>query len=288
MQESASGGIESFQAEVKVYSSVDRKPYSNRLVSQYRLATKLIDGELYTRIDFPADPENKIAARTFVSNGKELILLDSTTNKVVHRGPVPTEMQDVGLMVNQKPVSLFQKLDISSLRTKFRELQCDVQSADNGRLWAITVSSDILSRYALPQGKSIQSLRIYLDETMGTVAGTEMVTTEEDGTVLTIKETNIYTEKDGIPILIGKVEERHIDKPYTIDTSDSSVKPLNTESAPIISVSEANKLIAEGLAIPMDVAMEGDPSDPDYTETNITVYESIQLNTVPDMLFKVF
>ncbi|HOJ98753.1 MAG TPA: hypothetical protein PLW34_04275, partial [Termitinemataceae bacterium] len=63
MQESASGGIESFQAEVKVYSSVDRKPYSNRLVSQYRLATKLIDGELYTRIDFPADTENKIAAR---------------------------------------------------------------------------------------------------------------------------------------------------------------------------------------------------------------------------------
>lgn len=286
-QPSKSGGIESFQANVKVYSNIDRKPSSGRLVSQYKLATKIIDGIIYTRLDFPADPEKNIAARTIVSNGSEMVLLDSATGKIEQRIPVPEQTADLIKTVSQKPVSLFQKIDVAQLRKTFSDLQWDMESNDQKTRWVIHYPVELLARYNVNSTQKLQSFKLYLDEASGTAAGYEQVVAEEDGTVITTKSTNIYTEKDGVPIPIGMVQESHYDEPYTIDTSDSSVAPYDVEAAPEVSAEEAQQLIESGQALAID-AMTGDPSNPDYTEQTITVYDSIELNAAPDILFKVF
>lgn len=286
-QPSQSGEIESFQAEVKIYSSIDRKPSSAHLVSQYRLATKIIDGTIYTRMDFPEDQEHTIAARTVVSNGKDLVLLDSASGKVEYRLPVPEQAADLIQNTSQRPTTLFQKINVTQLRETFKDLQWDMESNEGRTRWVVNFPLQILSRFNAVPGQQIKSFKLYLDEANGTVAGSEQVMVQEDGTIITTKNTTIYTEKDGVPIPIGMVEDSHYDLPYTIDTSDSAVGPYNEDTAPEISPEKARELIENGQAIEIN-AMTGDPSNPDYTEQTITLYDSIELNTAPDILFKVF
>ncbi|MCA1950180.1 MAG: hypothetical protein LDL24_06395 [Treponema sp.] len=286
-QPSPSGGIDSFQANVKVYSKVDRMPASAKLVSQYRMATKIIDGLVYTRLDFPVDQVHNIAARTIVSNGNEMIVLDSASGKVEYRLPVPEQTADLVKGVSQKTTSLFQKIDVPLLRKTFSDLQWDMESNEQKTHWVIHYPIDMLARYNTNPGQKLQSFKLYLDEANGTVAGYEQIMVEEDGTIITTKNTTLYTEKDGVPIPIGTVQDTHYDKPYTIDTSDSSVPPYNEETAPEISAAEAQQLIESGQAIELNT-MSGDPSNPDYTEQTIAVYDSIELNTAADILFKVF
>jgi hypothetical protein len=257
------------------------------MVSQYRLATKIIDGQIYTRLDFPEDTQNKIAARTVVTNGKEIICFNPITNEVQMRGPVPDTFTDSLSEFSERPRSLFQKLDIAQMRTRLASLNCDIQGTEDGKKWVVEFPQTLLTRYNVTPEQTTQSFKVYLDEATGTVAGSEQIAVEDDGTILTTKVTNIYEEKDGVPIPIGIVQEQHVDEPYTIDTSDSCLPPYDENSAPVISEEESQELIESGQALAIDV-MTGDPSDPDYTEQTITVYDSIELNTAPDILFKVF
>mgnify|MGYP000919494015 CR=1 FL=1 len=127
VQESKSGAVESMKADISVWSSVDRRPGSDTLVSKYRLSIKLIDGTLYTRIDMPEDLEHGITARSVITNGKEIVMADSKTGAVLYRGPAPAETASVISGMSQKPAGLFQRINVTQTVMEFRKLSYDVQ-----------------------------------------------------------------------------------------------------------------------------------------------------------------
>jgi hypothetical protein len=65
-------GIQSYQADVKVYSHNNRTDINPKLQNSYRLAIKTIGTTVYTRIDFDGDATT--AARSVISNGEEMII----------------------------------------------------------------------------------------------------------------------------------------------------------------------------------------------------------------------
>ena len=84
--------------------------------------------------------------------------------------------------------------------------------------------------------------------------------------------------------MIGEVLEVAHDVPGTLDVSDATAPVImDEELIPEATEEELAQAEAEGATVTQVAApLIGDPADPDYTETTITLYDNIGINTVED------
>ncbi len=157
----------------------------------------------------------------------------------------------------------------------------------NSNIVMISAPPALLPKSISPGGRAY-TFKLFFDTAAGTIAGTESVEVEADGTHVTREQTFIYEDRDGVPVPVGNVLEVKNDEPYTIDVSDSMLTEItDPESIPEIDPAEAAALGQSADALRITDPIIGDPSDPDYTESYITVYEEVVTNSLEDSYFRI-
>lgn len=279
-----SNTIESYQATVKEYSYNERVAGSVQVQPDYRLSLKKIDGQLFSRIDFSAEHYGDGKARVVLSNGKEAVLMDRSTGEIEYRTPLEFDPVEEEFM-NQNAV--FGRLDITSVMNRFRTLAYDLQEEKESGIVCVGLPLENLKHRSNPSHTPVYS-RLFLDLQNEVLLGSETQMTQEDGTSLTISNNYIYKEVDQEPILIGEMVSIHHDFPYTIDTSEYQLPIIeDEESVPEMTDREVEEILKNGGEVMQFEQPIGDPSDPDYTDVVVKVYEDIKVNTVEDELFRI-
>ncbi|HPC72731.1 MAG TPA: hypothetical protein PLB48_13060, partial [Treponema sp.] len=272
--------ISSFQTNVKVYKENNRSPLGRKLAEEYKLSLKLIDGKLYTRMDYPADEDG--SARSVLHTPEELVIFESSSNKVLYRTSVEKGSDD-SVAVR----TLFSRLPLKDIQNHFTRLSYRVLEDPQNKLLKIETPSAYLADGLIGTSR-LASETIYFDTEMEVQVGSDYVMIDQDGTTISVEETTSYQEVDGVPIKTGEVIVRKYDFPYTIDTSDRQIPILNSvDEAEPISEAELAALEEGGALILKEDPILGDPANPDYTETVTIQYENVMLNSVSDSYFRI-
>lgn len=276
-------GMESYQASVKTYASNNRSTAPQRLRESYRLSLKVVDGTLRTRIDYDAAAMPDMVARSIISDGSTTLVVKTASNEVEQRIALPAEQKRLALMNDS--LALMGRVDLSSVSAIARRLSLDVSDATPGQL-VLNVPPATLP--ALADNAAITAYRISFDSTESAMLETEMVIAESDGATRTIKTQPIYQEYGEDLIKVGELTTTVYDSSVVLDTSDSAAATYaSADDIPSISAEELAALQADGAVAdaPSDARL-GDPASADYTETQLTVYEDVKLNTLADSMFR--
>lgn len=272
--------ITSFQAEVKTFEEHNRRPGSKKETGNYRLSMKIIDGDLYSRMDFPAD--EKGVARVVIGSPDEIVIYDDATKRIEYRAKNPNEeAEDLSLR------TLFAKADIAEMYDNLKRLQYRISEDPENGLERFETPSALLSDLAYGS-ESVLSNSVLFDIKLGAPVEFDSVKIDEEGTTLRTVQNIQYREIDGVPVKVGETMTLSYDFPYTIDVSDRILPSVGTDQTiPQISLEELAALEEQGARIFYHNEMAGDPADPDYSITTTTVYGEVVLNAATDSLFRV-
>ena len=269
----SAGVVSSYQANVKQYYSNDRNGANMEVVSEYRLSLKLINNDLFTRIDYGASTSADGIARTIVSNADESVVYKTDTQEIEYRIPVINSAKR--LMPTNVYRSLMGRLNLDSIAIHSRTLAFDVIDETPGVMVVNIPSgffpdtsdgSDFTSRVA--------KYSIRYDTVNSVEIVSEMEIHESDGTVVAVSTYPIYKEDGEDMIKVGQVMVSDFDVPGEFDTSDSVIENSNLNSGEFV--------LAEG----SDPVLLGDPASPDMKETFVDLYEDIELNSLSDTYFR--
>lgn len=287
----ADGGakeIRSFQADVEQYSGIDRTGGAMRKVQGYRLAQKTINGKILLRIDYSGDAAAGLAARTVISNAEECVIYNHDLRSFEMRVPA----QDLGAALGFSgasaagAASLMGRIpNVSSLVEEFRRLSYDVGFDTEKQGYSITMPSSAIQTPATAM-KPL-SLRLFLDAAGSVISGTEAVFQAEDGSLMTSVQTPIYEEREGILVQVGEVTEVKRDLPEGAPVPRLLPSAEEMAEAPKITEEELAAMVNQGARVTEFEPESGDPSDPDYCLFSVSLYDNIEINGVPDELFRI-
>jgi len=279
----ASGKIESYQATVKSYYQNNRSTKLPALRSEYRLSLKMINDQLFVRIDLDANASPDKVARAILTAGTETVVLNTNTGKVEQRITLPESQNRLALLNNT--LQSVGRLNLDNLKAIARKLSLDISDATPGLL-QLTIPAATLP--TMPNKAQVSSYKLSFDSTESVLVNSEMVIAEEDGTTVTVTTTPIYQEDNGELIKVGEqvVNAYHI--PGKLDVSDAATQAYATaDDIPTLTADELAALQAGGtVSTSESEVILGDLSDASYTETQLMVYEEVKLNTLADSLFR--
>ena len=266
--------VQNFQSYVEVYSMNNRKDTGAALQYGYRLAVKTIGGEVFTRIDFDG-------SSSVLSRNSEMILFDPATETVELRMPVEEPESALLKLLSQE--SAISRINLSLVREESARLALDVTEEVNGKL-LIDLPNHL---YPQATNETFISRRVSFDTANDTLSEVEIVSALEDGTIVTSTVTPIYEDKDGIPVKVGVVTVIDSKAPELDEGFELEMPIYNSiEELPELSL-EAYEALKEAGNVADDQDMVfGNPADPSYTETIYEVYQDLEINNVPDELFR--
>ncbi len=274
--------VESFQANVQVHSMNNRTDTYAELRETYRLSVKTIGDRILTRIDFPADEEMGITARSLLSDGKVFLMLDTASERVLERLTVKDEVAPSLKFL--APETALSRINLSLIRKEAKRLALDMSEDSKKGLLVLNLPPNLLSKN---QYEKLISSRVRFDMNNETLNEVETVHLQEDGTKVTTKTIILYEEKDGVPIKIGSVTEIDSQNPNKITGISEDVPVYESEEdIPEISQEELAELEKEGVVSEKIDMLFGDPGDLSYNETVIELYQDVEINAVSDRLFR--
>lgn len=279
-ENSNKGEIESYEADVSVYSSSNRKANGFELVNKYRLFLKTINGEQYSRIDF--NPEyNTGLCRTIISNNELSLVVDGKTNQVQYRIKNDTN-QNLKRLPFLSGNSGLTKLNLDFIKSECSRLSLDMQESESSKL-LINIPSD----YFLDKNNDTRlSTKIYFDTIDETLEKIETVTIEEDGAFVTTTVYPVYEDSDGELVKVGSVTE--IDVKYEVMSQENFDEYYDSvNDIPEITKAELEKMQGGGSITKIDNLAFGNPADLSYIETVAEVYQDVKINSVPDEAFRI-
>ncbi len=281
----------SFQADVEVYSSNDRSIEPPRLQNTYRISAKTIDDQVYTRIDIPGDLFPDGNALAMISDGLTMRYVNIESMETIAR--VNMEEDEVlgrlsgDITKGRKLMSFFGHEDIPVLMNKFRTLSFDITEENNGKGLTVELPASYLSRLSRP-GFKLNRAKLYYDTESDTYAGAEAETVLEDGAVLKIVSRPVYETIEGVLLKVGEVNIKTYDYPEEETDFEAEIQNVNSiDDITELSDSDIEDLESEGANITPAELILGDPNDPDYTITEISVYNDIKVNTLEDSFFRI-
>jgi len=283
------GTIQSYQADVEVYSQNNHKVGLPKLVQKYKMAAKIIDGRLYTRLDVGADltPEHK--SRAYVSDGKQLVVVDPVAQRVLARAYLPTPNGKQQDLSSTQTKSVFGKIPLAQWKASFQKQNFDMNEDKATGLLGVTIPGDLLLSQQSLSGYKIVKAKLLFDSAQETQAGMEMQVTTADGQNLTFVSQPVYAEKDGMPVKVADVtrviDPSQKDAPAEADYP-YALPPSKVDEVPIVTQEQLRQMAADGDQVSEidPVVSSNDPQSPDTTM--ITTYDQIHLNETPDSYMK--
>ena len=278
----ADKGVESFEADVEVHTLNNRTDVHAQLRDKYRLAVKTIAGRTFIRLDFPADELHGIAARSMLSNGSEMVIFDPQTEVIEQRIALDNPNDpNLDFLKGETAVS---RLNLKTIRAEASRLAFDVEDNKETGLLTLNLPPNLLGSNADDQ---LISSRVSFDTHTDTLHEAETIHIREDGTKITSNTIVLYEDKDGEPVKVGSVTEITYDNPNKITGISEDVPIYNSEDdIPKLSQAEHAALQEQGIVVPNEQLIFGDPGDLSYKETVVEVYQDIGINTAQDTLFK--
>lgn len=281
-EEGDSADIKSYQADVEVYSMNNRKDLGTKLTEKYRITISQIDGKIYTRLDFnPAF--NKGAARSVISDGSEVILFDTNSEKIEKRISIAGKVSPSLKMFTGD--TYLSRINLSAIKEEAMKLSFDINEDRENKVLLINIPEKLLNKSNNVKSKTTGLLFDTENETLLT---TEIVENFEDGTVVTSTIQPVYVENNDIPVQVGNITVIDTIASGLITGFESGYPVINTpDDVPSIDQSAADKMLAEGSAVKKENRTFGNPADLSNTETIITICKDIELNKVDNKLFKI-
>lgn len=275
--------IQSTLQNVEIYSANNRNSKGMELTSKYRLATKQINGQIYSRLDFPA--ENNVRAKSIVLNENEMIIFDSESEVIEFRIPLSNEVNQDIAFLTKKTINSRVNLDLIKKETK--RLSLDVIE-DNSKMFILEIPSDFFTSSLTNRDLSETRLstKISFDVENETVCETEVVMLEEDGTTVTTTSYPVYENVNDEPIKIGVVTVINSENPNLMEGFENVEYFNSVDEIPEISDEDYEELAEKYLIEELDYVSIGNPADLSYEETVVELYSDIEINTVEDSLFK--
>ncbi len=274
--------IESFQTEVEVYSMNNRKQTSLEKSNKYRLSLKKIDGVQYSRIDLDAE-YNGGAARSVISNDKEIIVFNTKTEEIECKVPVENDIDALSFMNSENALS---RLNLDKIKADVKRLSLDVTEEKDSKALCVSLPSEIFNtKENLTKRLSTKVKFDTLSETLNEI---EIVSIDDEGVKATTTICPVYQETEtGTPVKVGMITVIDKQNPNKIEGFPEDYPVYESyDDIPEISEEDAEKMLATGAAFEDTDITFGDPSDLSSVQTIVEKYESIEINKVDDKLFR--
>ena len=274
-------GVQSFQAQVEVYSMNNRRDIGAGLEQTYRLAIKTIGERIVTRLDFENDGNTPF--RSFLSDGNEIIVFDPDTDEIAHRIPNADSSSPLArLFGNENGLS---RVNLSRIRNEAQRLSLDLQeTSEEGRgKMLLELPPDIIPQNGLDK---ITRSRAKFDLANETLIETEVVMIREDETVVTTTVTPVYEDKDGTPVKIGMITVIDSKAPNLIEGIGDMPIFNSPDDVPTLSEEQFMEMQDNGNIHEIPDIVFGNPADLSFTETIYEVYRDIEINSAPENLFR--
>jgi len=255
-----------------------------KLNEEYRLAIRIIDGKVSTRMDKPGSLYQDLKSRSIFNDGEFVSMVSE--GKLLSRTPVPEEVSAANRSAPPLTRGLFQRITTDNVIKEFNRLNYQMEAGKVPSQKVFRVPADVLERQF--PGKNIISYKLTIDETAGAMVETEIQMTVTQDEKLIMTSSPLIVVVDGIPVVVGQIESESRTFATRIDTSDNPLPEILPENIPVITQAELEKLEAEG-AIIRDVPAPPRPGEKglrDFTLTNIEVYEDVVLNNTPESYFR--
>ncbi len=280
---SEKGKIESFQADVEVYMMNNRKDTEAELQMKYRLATKVVDGARYTRIDMDPQSYQGQARISVISSDNETIFFDPDTETIVYRLANETSPLAKDLSFLQIETG-FSRLDLAAIRQEANRLSLKMEENDSERMLVLDLPTKLLGGFSDRR----LSTKVVFDTNEEVLQLVETVDyMEDDGSTIRTTIQPMYQEVDGQPVKVGMITVVDTQIPMTIEGDWSEVPVYNApEDIPIISEQEFKRLQADGMIHESIGVTFGDPASLNHIDTMVELYSEIQINETPDSTFR--
>lgn len=271
--------VESYSANVSVYTMDSRKSKDLTLDNKYRITSKNISNDMCFKIDIPKEYAAE-KPKTYYSNSESFVICDTASGTVEQR--IPLEKQNISNDLEFfSNLNTFSKINISEVLETSQRLSFDINNEDEQYM-----EISLPSKYFNDNTYQRISTKICFDKNQETVTQIEIVEIDEEEKEITTTIMPVYEIVNDIPVKTAEVSIIH-----TIDPNAEQVEnPYGLSSIdeiPEISEKEAKKLMEDGVmfeSIDYDLGLF-DTSD--YTETIVEVYETIEINNVEDSVFRV-
>jgi hypothetical protein len=273
--------IKSYEADVEVYSMNNRTDTYTKLSDKYRIIMKEINGTMHTRLDFSAKFNDGVA-RSIISNGSEIIMFDTKTEKIEQRISIEDKVApNLKLLLGDNCLS---RVNLSLIKSEARKLAFDLTEDNENSIMQINLPSALFKN---DNDDQKISTRIYFDTKNETLANVEIVEKSEDGTEIITTTSPVYEEKNGVPVKIGDITEIETKTPELAASDEEETAIINSpDDIDTIDQSTADALVAEGSATENTNMTFGDPNDLSNVETVITICNEVKLNQASDNAFK--
>jgi hypothetical protein len=273
-------GVQSYRAKVQVYQMNNRRDTALSLSETYSIAVKQINGKIYSRIDLPEVPE--MSARAILNDGEEMVVLNLATNNVEQRITIDKKEEHPFLRLLSHGNSL-NHVNLKQIRDEAQRLALNIIENESGKL-ILELPSEMFQTVL---GEEVTRRRISFDVAKEVVIGTEMVTVLEDGTVRTTTNAPLYTENNGEPVKVGSVTVIEAKAPGLVEGLPDDYPIFDSpDDIPTISEEAFQHMINDGTISELPEITFGDPADLSYTETVLEMYSNVELNNVPDSLYR--
>jgi len=280
-------GVQSFQANVYVYSKNNRTDTHANFRNMYTLSSSTIDNRILTRIDF-----DNMLYSSVISDGEEAVVFDRVTEEISHRLPIGDANSPLNrIFGNQSTMS---RVNLSLIRAEASRLSLSMREETVGNINQLVID---IPFGMLPQNDldSIISSRATFDTTNELLLETEMVMIREDlttvrTTAIPIYEELSYTDADTntIPIRIGTITIIDSKAPSLIEGFERNRAIINSfDDIPYINEDDFEELLATNSIHELPSITFGDPADLSFIETIYEVYKDIEINLDQEFLFRI-
>ena len=272
--------MSSYTANVTVYRMNNRFDSALKMDSSYRLCTKLIDGEQYTRLDMlDASPDGQF--RSIITGPEETVLFNSLTNEIQQRTVANHEAMDFVFLQNGLG---FGKVNLDTIRQEAQRLSLDI--VDDNKKSTLLIS--LPNEYFSTDTEKRISTKLSYDTTTETLTSIETIDVIENESTITSTMEFVYQEIDGNYVKVGMITT--IDTKYDnlIETNEPITDYYESyDDIPEISNEDFEKMQMEGNIFEDSSTVLGNPTDLSSVVTVVEVYDDINVNNTDDSVFKI-
>jgi hypothetical protein len=275
----ASDGLQSYQADVKIYAQNNRTDINPRLDSSYHLSIKSINDTLYARLDFDATATT--AAHSALTDGKELIIFDPATESIIYRLPMEAEESPLNRLFAGE--TTLTRINLAMIREEANRLSLNMIDNGKGEL-LLDLPSNLFPQNPL---ENVISRRVSFNLALETLSQIEVIAHLDDGTVETTTRTLLYELNNNVPIKVGMLTVTDSKAPSLIEGFNEDREIFNSiDEIPLMDKDMYEQLKDSGNVVDIHDFRLGDPADLSYTETIFELYQDIEINNTPDNLFR--
>lgn len=269
--------VSSVEADVTVYSINNRKSKEPKITSQFRVTQKIIQDELYSRMDFALDMQGK--KRTLISNEEETLVINSENETIEYRIKNPSVSKDLSFLETNK---IMGRINLNTVRKEAKRLALDVVEDSESHL-AVALPNTLVESLQL---KNRISTKIMYDVANETLSQIETIDVLDDGTKVTTTVYEMYEESEGEMIKIGSVTVVNSQAAVLLPGFEDAEYFKSINDIPEISEAEYEKLVEKGSVEVVEDMKFGNPADMSYEEIIVEMYSNIEINNVEDACFR--